>query len=64
MLGWVEFLGFLEERIVAPVREFTADSAFILKVEPTGYPERLDTGGKEERKQRFSQGLWSEQLEG
>lgn len=53
MLRWVEFLGVLEGGIVAPVREIRADSAFILKFETTGYPERLDTGWKEERKQRF-----------
>lgn len=32
-----------------------------MKVEPTGYPERLDTGWKEKRNQRFLQGLWPEE---
>lgn len=40
------------------------DCGFILKVESTGYPERLDERGqKEKRGQRCISGLGPEQLE-
>lgn len=38
----VQFLGILEEMIVATAGVLSVDSKFILKVEPTGYPERLN----------------------
>lgn len=60
MLGWVDFLGLLQEIIAAPIRGITVDSGFILKVEPTGYPEIGCKGWKEER---FLQYLGPEHLE-
>lgn len=45
-------------------RVISMDCGFILKVESTGYPERLDERGqKEERGQRCFSGLGPEQLE-
>lgn len=38
----MQFLGILEEMIVATAGVLSVDSKFILKVEPTGYPERLN----------------------
>lgn len=49
VLGWVEFLGFLEDMIVATIRVVTVDSGFVLKVEPTGYPQIGCKGWKENR---------------
>ena len=44
-VGWVECLGFLEEMVVATTRVISVDPEFILKVESTGSPERLDERG-------------------
>lgn len=43
------YLGFLEEMMVTTIRVVTVDSGFILKDEPTGYPERLDAKGGRKR---------------
>lgn len=48
-VGWVECLGFLEEMVVATTRMISVDPEFILKVESTGYSERLDERGGRKR---------------
>lgn len=60
MLRWVDFLDLLQEIIISPINVITVDSRFILKVEPTGYPEIGYKGWKEER---FLQYLGPEHLE-
>lgn len=60
ILVWVDFLGLLQEIIIALIRVITVDSGFILKVEPTGYSKIGCKGWKEER---FFQDLGPEQLE-